>query len=52
VHAAESLDVTFDELAEVALNGFESAFLPYPERVALVTRARDEIVALRTRAVT
>jgi adenosine deaminase len=52
VHAAESLDFTFDELAEVALNGFESAFLPYPERVALVTRARDEIIALRTRAAT
>ncbi|HKH94731.1 MAG TPA: adenosine deaminase [Gemmatimonadaceae bacterium] len=51
-HAAAHLDFTFDELAEVALNGFESAFLPYPERVALLARARDEIAALRTRSAT
>jgi adenosine deaminase len=50
LHAAESLDFTFDELAEVALNGFESAFLPYPERVRLEARAREAIAALRTRA--
>jgi len=49
VHAAESLAFTFDELAEVALNGFESAFLPYPERVRLAAQARDEIAALRSR---
>ena len=49
VHAAQSLEFTFDELAEVALNGFESAFLPYPERVRLATKARDEIAALRAR---
>ena len=47
VHAAQSLEFTFDELAEVALNGFESAFLPYPERVRLAARAREEIAALR-----
>ena len=28
LHAAKSLDFTFDELAQVAMNGFESAFLP------------------------
>ena len=50
LHAAESLDFTFDELAEVALNGFESAFLPYPERVRLEAQAREVIAALRTRA--
>jgi len=49
VHAAESLDFTFDELAEVALNGFESAFLPYPERVRLEAKAREEIAAPRAR---
>jgi len=50
LHAAESLDFTFDELAEVALNGFESAFLPYPERVRLEAQAREAIAALRPRA--
>ena len=49
LHAAKSLEFTFDELAEVALNGFESAFLPYPERVRLAAKARDEIAALRAR---
>ena len=49
VHAAQSLDFTFDELARVALNGFESAFLPYKERTALAERARADIAALRTR---
>jgi adenosine deaminase len=51
VHAAESLEFTFDELAEVALNGFESAFLPYPERVRLAAQAREAIAALRSRDV-
>ena len=49
LHAAQSLEFSFDELAEVALNGFESAFLPYPERVRLAAQAREEIAALRTR---
>jgi len=49
VHAAQSLEFTFDELAEVALNGFESAFLPYPERVRLAAKAREDIAALRSR---
>jgi len=48
-HAAQSLEFSFDELAEVALNGFESAFLPYPERVRLAAQAREEIAALRSR---
>jgi len=49
LHAAQSLAFSFDELAEVALNGFESAFLPYPERVRLAAQAREEIAALRSR---
>jgi adenosine deaminase len=47
VHAARSLAFTFDELSEVAINGFESSFLPYAERIALVARARERIAELR-----
>ena len=32
----------------VALNGFESAFLPWPERQALLAQVAPEIVALRS----
>ncbi|MBK6488233.1 MAG: adenosine deaminase [Gemmatimonadetes bacterium] len=46
-HAANALDFTFDELARIALNGFESAFLPEAERERLVARARADIEALR-----
>ena len=49
-HAARQLDFTFDELARIALNGFESAFLPAAERDALVARARLEIANLRAAA--
>jgi adenosine deaminase len=45
-HAASSLGFTFDELARVALNGFESAFLPWAERRALIERAETTIAAL------
>ena len=47
VHASQSLGFTFDELSRVALNGFESCFLPYEERMALVARAQGEIATLR-----
>jgi len=47
VHAARHLEFTFDELCTVALNGFESAFLPPEERAALIASARAEISALR-----
>jgi adenosine deaminase len=46
-HAARHLDFSFDELCAIALNGFESAFLPYTERRSLVLRARTDIEALR-----
>ena len=46
-HAAEKLGFGFDELSRIALNGFESAFLPQRERQALVARAEAEIAALR-----
>jgi adenosine deaminase len=47
LHAAEDLDFSFDELSRVALNGFESAFLPHEERVKLVAEAEAEIRVLR-----
>jgi len=46
-HAARALGFDFDELARIALNGFESAFLPWEQREQLVARARTEIAALR-----
>ena len=49
-HAATRLDFTLDELCTVALNGFESSFLPWEERVALVAAARAEMAALRAPA--
>lgn len=45
--AADKLGLGFDDLARVAMNGFESAFLPWSERDALVARARTAIDALR-----
>ena len=50
VHAAQSLGFTFDELSRVALNGFESCFLPYEERMRLVADAQREITLLRSAA--
>ncbi|HEY5218771.1 MAG TPA: adenosine deaminase, partial [Gemmatimonadaceae bacterium] len=46
-HAAERLDFSLDELMRMALNGFESAFLPPDERRALVATAEREMTALR-----
>jgi len=45
-HAAAHLGFTFEELSQVALNGFESSFLPYLERRALLQRVESEIAAL------
>jgi adenosine deaminase len=50
VHAAESLDFGFDELSRVAMNGFESCFLPYEERMRLVASVQQEISQLRSAA--
>ena len=46
VHAAEHLGFTVDELAGIALNGFESAFLPWEERLILIEEASDKIEEL------
>jgi adenosine deaminase len=45
--AARTFGFSFDELARMAMNGFESAFLPEQERRALVERARQDIAILR-----
>lgn len=44
--AHQHLGFTWDELAEIALMGFQSAFLPQQEKVALVEQIREEILAL------
>ena len=46
VAAAEHLDFSFAELAEIARNGFASAFLPWPERLGLLDEVDREIAAL------
>lgn len=44
---ASRIGFDFEELAKMALNGFESAFLPFEERRLLYDRARAEIAAMR-----
>jgi adenosine deaminase len=43
VHAAEHLGFTVEELAGIALNGFESAFLPWEDRLMLIEEISDQI---------
>ncbi len=45
-HAAQALGFDFAALQRIAMNGFESAFLPYAERRALVARMRTEMARL------
>ncbi len=45
--ASTKLGLGFDDLAKMALNGFDSAFLSFAERQVLLTRARAEIDVLR-----
>ena len=44
--AHTELGFTRDEINRLILNGFESAFLPWPERQRLVARVREELAAL------
>ena len=44
---ASRIGFDFDELSRMAINGFESGFLPFEERRVLVDRAKAEIAALR-----
>ena len=45
--AARHLGFSFDELCAVARGGFANAFLPEPERTALLTKVDAELDALR-----
>ena len=49
-HAAHALNFTMDELCTLALNGFESAFLPDAERKRLIDAVAPEFAALRAGA--
>ena len=46
LYAAKYLDFTFDELCTLSLNGFESAFLPWEQRMALLQDVSAELEAL------
>jgi adenosine deaminase len=48
LHAHHALGFDWEELCALTLMGFYSAFLPYPERVALGEAVREEIAALST----
>jgi adenosine deaminase len=45
--AHTELGFTRDQIDRMILHGFDGAFLPWPERQALVARVRDELIALR-----
>jgi len=47
MHAARTLNFTFDELAQIALNGFGSAFIPCQDRQRLIERSAVDSAALR-----
>ncbi|MEO7456206.1 MAG: adenosine deaminase, partial [Gemmatimonadaceae bacterium] len=47
LHASKDIGFSFAELSRVALNGFESCFLPHEERVRLIADVEREIAALR-----
>jgi adenosine deaminase len=46
VAAARHLDFTFEELSEIARNGFTSAFIPWQDRETLLERVNGEIAQL------
>ncbi|HEU4995973.1 MAG TPA: adenosine deaminase [Gemmatimonadaceae bacterium] len=48
VHAADHLALPFADLARIAINGFESAFLPWQQRLDLIARARKAIAQLQS----
>jgi adenosine deaminase len=47
--AARHFDLGLDDLARIALNGFESAFLHWKEREALIAAVRRDVAALGAR---
>jgi adenosine deaminase len=50
VFAAKHLDFTLDELCTMALNGFESAFLPWEQRLKLVADVSREMSVIAAEA--
>lgn len=46
--AHQHLGFTWDELVDIALMGFDSAFLHRPEKLALMAKVKQEIVALES----
>jgi adenosine deaminase len=50
VHASRALGFTLPELAQLARNGFESAFLPWPERRVLLEAFDRDVASLLARA--
>ena len=46
LYAAKYLDFTFDELCTLSLNGFESAFLPWEQRMGMLETISAELLAL------
>jgi adenosine deaminase len=49
-HAHEHLGFTWDELCDLALMGFESAFLPYQQKIEVVGQIKEEIARLTEEA--
>lgn len=49
-HAARHLNFDFDELCTIALNSFESAFLPWEERIQLLQDVSEEMEAMNLEA--
>ena len=47
--AHQYLGFTWDELCDIAVMGFESAFLPHQEKLGLVETVKEEISGLSTR---
>ena len=48
MNAHEAFGLTWAELCDIAVMGFESAFLPYPERAALVAAVREEMSSINS----
>jgi adenosine deaminase len=44
LYAAKYLDFTFDELSTLSLNGFESSFLPWEQRMAMLEEVSAELL--------
>lgn len=47
-HAVRDLGFTFDEVCEIAINGFSSAFVDYETRERMIAEARTAMTALRS----